>query len=123
MLKPKEVSRILFDSDVFILPSRTSFSGDMEGIPVSLMEAMSCGLAVISTFHSGIPELVQNGESGLLTKENDAEGAADAILKIIENPSLAEYLGENARKKIEESFDLNKLNKKLENILLDVSKK
>ncbi len=54
-----EVKAMLDDADVFLLPSVTGADGDMEGIPVALMEAMAVGIPVVSTLHSGIPELVE----------------------------------------------------------------
>ena len=59
-----QVKEMLEQADVFLLPSITGRDGDMEGIPVALMEAMAVGIPVISTVHSGIPELVESGKSG-----------------------------------------------------------
>jgi colanic acid/amylovoran biosynthesis glycosyltransferase len=115
-----EIQKYLAESDVFVLPSRTSPNGDMEGIPVSLMEAMSCGLAVISTFHSGIPELIDNGVSGLLVPENDDKALAEAIYRFIENNEKITLLGEKARYKIETYFNLDTLNIKLEKVILSL---
>ncbi|EMG26701.1 glycosyltransferase [Listeria fleischmannii] len=67
-------------SDIFLLPSVEASDGDMEGIPVSLMEAMAQGKPVISTFHSGIPEIISHKETGLLVKEHDPEELAEAII-------------------------------------------
>ncbi len=67
-----EVKAMLDDADVFLLPSVTGADGDMEGIPVALMEAMAVGIPVVSTLHSGIPELVEADKSGWLVPENDA---------------------------------------------------
>ncbi|EGD7457830.1 colanic acid biosynthesis glycosyltransferase WcaL, partial [Shigella flexneri] len=67
-----EVKEMLDDADVFLLPSVTGADGDMEGIPVALMEAMAVGIPVVSTLHSGIPELVEADKSGWLLPENDA---------------------------------------------------
>ena len=67
---PSEVVKtMLDDADLFLLPSVTGTDGDMEGIPVALMEAMAVGIPVISTVHSGIPELVESGKSGWLAPE------------------------------------------------------
>ncbi|CAM6610494.1 hypothetical protein ESCOCK405M_22805 [Escherichia coli] len=59
-----EVKMLLDEADVFLLPSVTGADGDMEGIPVALMEAMAVGIPVLSTVHSGIPELIDSGHSG-----------------------------------------------------------
>ncbi|VUS83915.1 GDP-mannose-dependent alpha-(1-6)-phosphatidylinositol monomannoside mannosyltransferase [Klebsiella huaxiensis] len=64
-----KVKMILDKSNVFALPSVVASNGDMEGIPVALMEAMASGLPVISTYHSGIPELIENNVNGYLCEE------------------------------------------------------
>jgi colanic acid/amylovoran biosynthesis glycosyltransferase len=56
-----EVKAMLDEADLFLLPSVTGVDGDMEGIPVALMEAMAVGIPVVSTVHSGIPELINPG--------------------------------------------------------------
>lgn len=74
-----EVKAMLDEADLFLLPSVTGVDGDMEGIPVALMEAMAVGIPVVSTVHSGIPELINAGESGWLVPENDARTLADKL--------------------------------------------
>lgn len=64
--KMKEINKLMDEAHIFLLPSITATDGDQEGIPEVLMEAMASGLPVISTFHSGIPELVIDGETGFL---------------------------------------------------------
>ncbi len=76
-----EVNRLLQESDIYIQHSITANNGDSEGLPISLMEAMSVGLPIVSTYHSGIPELVLP-ENGILTKEKDILGIVKAIDKI-----------------------------------------
>ena len=66
----------LAEAHIFLLASVTASNGDQEGTPVSLMEAQACGLPVLSTLHSGIPEVVADGASGLLVPEGDAEALA-----------------------------------------------
>ena len=62
----RNVRQLIYQSDVMLAPSTTDGDGDQEGIPVTLMEAMATGLPVVSTLHSGIPELIEHGASGLL---------------------------------------------------------
>jgi colanic acid/amylovoran biosynthesis glycosyltransferase len=90
---------------LYIQPSVTAESGDQEGIPVSLMEAMAGGIPVVSTRHSGIPELVVDGHTGLLTDERDAEGLAAAIERLIRDRASAERLAQAARARVEQEFD------------------
>jgi len=113
--KAPEDARRFFDcADVYMLPSRTAENGDKEGIPVSLMEAMAAGLPVLSTYHSGIPELIEDDVSGLLVDEGDSEGLAAAILRLSSEPELAETLSRGAREKIEDAFNHDSLMADLE---------
>lgn len=77
---PEKVKELLENSHVKILHSVTPESGDQEGIPNALMEAMSMELPVVSTFHAGIPELVEDGVHGRLVAEKDITALASAIL-------------------------------------------
>lgn len=89
----------------------------MEGVPVAIMEAMAVGLPVISTVHSGIPELIIDGESGLLSPEKSAESLRDNIMKLYENSELRVAIVNNARKQIEQLADVNTLSVKLISLL------
>ena len=108
-----EVNRYLRISDCFVLPCIVTDDGYMDGLPVSLMEAMAAGLPVISTPVAGIPELVINGETGLLVPQRDSEALAEAILALYNNPELCEKLGKCARQKVVEEFNLEKTGKQV----------
>lgn len=109
-----EVKAMLDKADLFLLPSVTGEDGDMEGIPVALMEAMAVGIPVVSTQHSGIPELIDAGRSGWLVPEYDAVALADrlqAFASVDENqlrPMLA-----LAREKVESEFNQKIIYQKL----------
>ena len=79
--------------DIFCLPSRIGSDGNREGIPVTLMEAMAYGKAVISTKHAGIPELVDD----ILVEENNVTELTAAIERLLDNPELCGKLGERNR--------------------------
>lgn len=111
------VTEYLNISDIFLLPSVTAADGDMEGIPVALMEAMAMGIPVISTFHSGIPELIENGISGFLVKEHDAEGIANIVEDIIKDPSVLTDICQNAKLKIDNEYDQDKSYSRMFSIL------
>lgn len=110
------VAAALHRHDVLLAPSVTDRNGDQEGIPVTLMEAMASGLAVVSTRHSGIPELVEDGQSGLLVDECDVAGLADALVTLDRDPGLYDALRAQARKSVSDGFDVRKLNVRLINI-------
>ena len=106
-LPQNEVARRLGESSVFVLPSVVAPDGQMEGIPVALMEAMAAGRPVVASDLSGIPELVQHGVSGFLTRPGDAEGIAAALKRLIDEPGLGRELGERGREKVEREFRLD----------------
>ncbi|MBC1501865.1 colanic acid biosynthesis glycosyltransferase WcaL [Listeria weihenstephanensis] len=113
-LRQTEVKRYIEEADIIVQPSRTAENGDMEGIPVALMEVLAQGKLVVSTLHSGIPELIIDGCNGLLVPENDALALADKIEKLLQMSELDRgKMSENARKKIEKEFDIYKLNHRL----------
>lgn len=109
----KEVDGMLNISHIFLGPSVTSAKGDKEGIPVALMEAMATGLPVVSTRHSGIPELVQDGISGFLVPEKDVDALAERLLYLIEHPEIWPKMGSAGRAYVEANYDINKLNDRL----------
>ena len=79
-----------------------------EGIPVVLMEAMAMGIPCVATRIMGIPELIDNGVSGLLVPPADAEALADAIARLLSGPELVARLTPEARRKVLAEFDLER---------------
>lgn len=116
----QEVIKILKNSDIFLAPSVTSKSGDQEGIPVVLMETMAMGLPVVSTEHSGIPELVKDGISGFLVPERDVDTLSDKLNYLVKHPEVWSSMGVAGRAFVEENYDIDKLNHKLVNIYQDL---
>jgi len=104
------------NSDIFIHPSIVDDKNDKEGIPGTIVEAMANGLPVISTYHAGIPYIIDNEKEGLLLKERDIEGLAEALKRLIENRDLRERLGKEAQKRAIEELDLTKGTERLERI-------
>jgi colanic acid/amylovoran biosynthesis glycosyltransferase len=104
----EQVREYLKRTDIFVLPCITASDGDMDGIPVSLMEAMAMEIPTVSTFVSGIPELIENGKSGLLVKERDPVALADALQRLIEEKELRVLLGKNGRQRVLQDFDVHK---------------
>jgi glycosyltransferase involved in cell wall biosynthesis len=100
-----EVRKSLYQSAIFALPSVVTESGDRDGIPVSLMEAMAAGTPSVSTRVSGIPELIEHEREGLLVPERDPRALAAALARLLDDPKLGEKLASAARAKVEREFD------------------
>ncbi len=115
-----EVIDLYAASHIFLLPSVTASDGDKEGIPVVLMEAMAMGLHVISTTHSGIGELVIDGESGYLLPERDVEGLGEKLEHLIACPDLCRQMACRGREYVLQHYNINSLNRKLEELYLQV---
>jgi glycosyltransferase involved in cell wall biosynthesis len=101
-----EVLKMLARADVVSLPSIRTKSGKMEGIPVALMEPLACEVPVVSTRISGIPELVEDGLTGLLVAPEDPVALANALQRLANNPELGIRLGQAGREKVLREFDL-----------------
>ena len=121
--QPHSIVRNAMDeADSFLLPSRTAATGDKEGIPIVLMEAMSAGLLVVSTRHSGIPELVRDGETGILADEGDVEDLAEALRKVFEKREALAPLAEAARRTVETEFHADRESSELVEWIEDLAK-
>lgn len=103
-------------ADIFSLPSITTSDGDKEGIPGTIVEAMASGLPVISTYHAGIPEVIESGRHGILVKENDTDAMACAFADLIDNTKLQKELGCAAAFRAIGELDLRVKTKNLERI-------
>ena len=98
----------------------TAADGDVEGVPVALMEAMAAGLIAVSTYHSGIPELVENQRTGFLAPEKDVAALAAHLIWIAENPAAAEPITLAARAHIEAEFNNDILNDRLAETIMSL---
>lgn len=106
VLPREEVLRLMRESAMLVVPSKTSSSGDKEGLPTVLFEAASVGLPVVGYRHSGIPEAVTDGVTGLLVEEGDVEALSRAIERVAGDPSLREELSQNASARGRDNFDI-----------------
>ncbi|RYG85490.1 MAG: colanic acid biosynthesis glycosyltransferase WcaL, partial [Alphaproteobacteria bacterium] len=113
-----EVRLLLAKTQLFLLPSVTAGNGDVEGIPVSLMEAMASGAIVVSSIHSGIPELVEDGVSGLLAPERDVDTLAMKLLATADHPDSMDAMAWNARQTVESEFNATVQMERLETELI-----
>jgi colanic acid/amylovoran biosynthesis glycosyltransferase len=102
------VAKMLSEADCYVQPSLITQTGKMEGIPVALMEAMACGLPVVATQISGIPELVRPAETGWLVPQKNAAALADAILEVANQPEESRKRAAAGRELVYQEFDLQK---------------
>ncbi|MFX3619516.1 MAG: glycosyltransferase [Sporolactobacillus sp.] len=101
------------EAHVVLAPSVMAKGGDMEGIPVQLMEAMAMRRIVLATRHSGIPELIEDGYNGFLVGERDAAALAAVIETIIHSSEQWPLLAEHARQTVAHDFNIERQNQRL----------
>jgi colanic acid/amylovoran biosynthesis glycosyltransferase len=107
------------DADVFVHPSRAASSGDQEGLPSTILEAMACGLPIVSTRHAGIPFAV-TADSGVLVAERDSAGLAEAVVRLLRDGVRARAMGRVGRQRVAADFDLKCQAARLEDIYDEV---
>lgn len=100
-----EVRDLLAGASLCALASERGRDGQMDGIPVVLMEALALGVPAVSTRLSGIPELIEDGVTGLLVPPRDAASLAEAVSKLLDDPDLAARLAAAGRRRIEDGYD------------------
>ena len=90
----------------FVQHSMVAPDGDSEGNPVAVMEAQLSGLPVVATSHAGIPEVVLDGQTGLLVEEGDETAMAQAMALLVQDPAFAARLGDCGRQRVQEHFTI-----------------
>ena len=100
-------------SHIMLHPSITARNGEAEGIPNAVKEAMALGLPVVATLHSGIPELVEDGVSGLLAPERDVGALSECLAALCSDPDRWPEMGRAGRARIDAEYDRNRLNNEL----------
>ena len=103
-LSPEALANEYKTANVFVLPAIVDSKGDTEGLGVVLIEAMELGLPIVASNVGGIPDVVIDGESGILVPEKDPVALANAFKRLEANPALIENLLAGARKRIDECF-------------------
>jgi colanic acid/amylovoran biosynthesis glycosyltransferase len=93
---------------VYCLPCVVAESGDRDGLPTSVLEAMALGVPVVTTVVSGLPEAVLHERTGLLVPEHDPEALAEAIERLLTDPELGARLAAEARRRVEARFSLER---------------
>ena len=112
------IIQALHSSDVFVLTPTVTEDGDRDGIPNVLVEAMACGLPVVSTSAGGIPELVTHGENGFLTAPGDVASIENHIATLLDSPRLRQQMGVAARRTVESGYDVDMAAERLIRIFL-----
>jgi colanic acid/amylovoran biosynthesis glycosyltransferase len=99
------VLKEMSEADIFFLPSMTAENGDREGSPVSILEAEATGLPIVSTVHTGIPEIVIDGKTGFLSPEKDTVAMTERLKELILDPELRIRMGKAGRDHVESHYD------------------
>ena len=103
-LSPEALANEYKTANVFTLPAIVDSKGDTEGLGVVLIEAMELGLPVVASDVGGIPDVVVDGESGILVPEKDPQALANAYKRLESDPALVQQLLEGSRRRIAECF-------------------
>ncbi len=117
-----EVRELLASARVFALAAQREGDGGSDNLPTVLMEAMSAGVPIVATRIAGIPEMVDDGETGYLTAEKDAAAFADRLAILLTDASLAAQLGENGRQRAGSKFSIANTSAELARLIAFYSK-
>ena len=115
-LREDELRDLYWQSHIFFHPSRLTADKNQEGIPNSMLEAMSTGLPVVATLHGGIPEAVEQDKTGLLYAERDVDGLIDGMMRLASSPGLWAEMGRRASVSMHENFERKAQVAKLEDV-------
>lgn len=107
VLGHEEVRALHSRAFAFLQHSVTAPDGNKEGTPVGVLEAMASSLPVVATRHGGIPDVVVDGQTGFLCEEGDYRRMAADMVRLIENPELAEAMGLRGRERVREHYTLS----------------
>lgn len=106
-LMQEKIVDFMHGGDAYVLPCVWAADGDVDGLPQMLMEAMASGLPAVSTRLVGIPDLIRDGETGLLVPPGDPAALADAIARLMHDPALSRRLADAGRRWVHQQFDLS----------------
>ena len=113
-LNQTQLNALYASAHLFLHPSELTENQDQEGIPNSMLEAMSTGLPVAATLHGGIPEAVRDGFSGFLVPERDPAALAAALRRFVQSPDTLQQLGRAASQSVRAEFEQSRAVAKLE---------
>lgn len=117
VINQDEYLGLLEESLAYVQHSITTSSGDMEGTPLSILEASCSGLPIISTFHAGIPDVIIDQKTGLLYQEHDVKGMADGMKLLLKNKNLAKEIGQAGKERVKKHFSMDRHINRLQEIL------
>lgn len=113
VLSQQEIAAIFHKATAFVQHSVTSTTNDSEGTPLTILEAMACGLAVVATKHGGIPDIIKEGETGFLVEEHAINPMAECMCRIIAEPGQTRLMGGRAAEKVMKAHSLLKYTEEL----------
>lgn len=117
VLAPEQIAVRMHGARAFVQHSVTTGDNDMEGTPLAVLEAMACGLPVIATRHAGIPDVVAEGQRGLLCDEYDVETMAKNMLQVADHPGMAGRMGQAGRQYVEQHHRVEESMARLQDVL------
>lgn len=112
-----EIRNWYYRADVFAMPSIVTSTGDSDGLPTVVVEAMASGLPVVGSTTGGIPEAVHDGKNGFLVPPNDPIALANRVQMLIQRQELRQQMGRNGRRIAETEFDLARKGEKLSSLI------
>lgn len=117
------IPEYLRQSAICIFPSVVTDSGDQEGTPVAIMEALACGCATIVTDFPGATDIIKNGVTGLLVPERSPEAIAAKVGILLSHRELCEHIGENGRRIVEENYDWRIISNRFSDIFTQLAQR
>jgi colanic acid/amylovoran biosynthesis glycosyltransferase len=121
IIKPEEYRNLLQESMAYVQHSITALNGDMEGTPLSILEAGIAGLPVISTKHAGIQDVIIHEKTGFLVNEHDVDKMAEYMLRLIEDREEIKRMGIASKINISKNFNINQHINKLNSLIEELT--
>jgi glycosyltransferase involved in cell wall biosynthesis len=115
-LSSAQVKEQMDEARVFCLPSVTAGNGDAEGFGLVLLEAQACGVPSVSSALGGATEGIKHGVTGFAFPEGDIPALESAVVRVLTDDSLADAMSRNARRHVEENFDIRSRTALLEDL-------
>jgi len=119
----EELLNLYNSSDLFILPSIVDSQGNTEGLGVVLLEAMACKVPVIGSNIGGIPDIIQDGETGLLVPEKNISELSKAVINLVENEDFRNKLANGGYKLVGDKFNWRKIAQSYINVYTQIMNK